>query len=61
MNKDQDENKDEVKEQKCKGKTEVFSRVTGFYRPVQQWNPGKTSEYNDRKTYKLKDEDKKKD
>jgi len=29
--------------------TEVFSRVSGFYRPVKQWNPGKKAEYNDRK------------
>ena len=29
--------------------TEVFSRVSGFYRPLNQWNPGKKSEYNDRK------------
>lgn len=29
--------------------TEVFSRVSGFYRPINQWNPGKKSEYRDRK------------
>ena len=49
--------KTDKKDKKCKGKTEVFSRVTGFYRPVQAWNPGKTSEYNDRKMYNLKKED----
>ena len=32
---------------------EVFSRVTGFYRPVQSWNKGKTSEFHDRKRYDL--------
>ena len=30
---------------------EVFSRVTGFFRPVQSWNKGKTEEFKDRKTY----------
>jgi len=30
---------------------EVFSRVTGFMRPVQQWNPGKREEFKDRKMY----------
>ena len=29
--------------------TEVFSRVSGFYRPINQWNPGKKSEYKERK------------
>lgn len=32
----------------CTGKTEVYSRVCGFYRPVQQWNKGKRDEYRDR-------------
>ncbi len=35
---------------------EVFSRVTGFFRPVQSWNKGKTEEFKDRKTYKLNEE-----
>jgi len=30
---------------------EVFSRVTGFFRPVQAWNKGKTEEFKDRKKY----------
>lgn len=30
---------------------EVFSRVTGFYRPVKAWNPGKVEEFDDRITY----------
>ena len=37
---------------KCK--VEVFSRVTGFYRPVQVWNEGKKAEFKDRETYELK-------
>ncbi len=32
---------------------EVFSRVTGFFRPVQSWNKGKTEEFKERKTFKL--------
>ncbi len=30
---------------------EVFSRVTGFFRPVQSWNKGKTEEFKDRKRF----------
>lgn len=30
---------------------ECFSRVVGYYRPVSQWNPGKRSEFEDRKEY----------
>jgi len=37
--------------EKCNAKTEVYSRVCGFFRPVQQWNKGKKEEYKDRKTY----------
>jgi len=33
---------------KCKGKTEVYSRVCGFFRPVQQWNKGKQEEFKER-------------
>jgi ribonucleoside-triphosphate reductase len=29
-------------------KTEVYSRVCGFFRPVQQWNREKKEEYKDR-------------
>jgi len=36
---------------KCDKETEVYSRVVGYYRPVQNWNPGKREEYNFRKTY----------
>ena len=35
----------------CHEKTEVYSRITGYYRPVQNWNDGKTQEWHDRKTY----------
>ena len=32
-------------------KCEVFSRVVGYYRPVQNWNNGKTEEFHDRKEF----------
>lgn len=35
----------------CGGKAEVYSRITGYYRPVQNWNDGKTQEYKERKMY----------
>ena len=38
----------------CGGKTEVYSRITGYYRPVQNWNDGKSQEYKDRKVYDAK-------
>lgn len=37
----------------CGGKTEVYSRITGYYRPVQNWNDGKTQEYKNRKLYDI--------
>jgi ribonucleoside-triphosphate reductase (formate) len=33
---------------------EVYSRIVGYLRPVSQWNPGKTAEFEKRKTYKIK-------
>ncbi|MBR1890110.1 MAG: ribonucleoside triphosphate reductase [Clostridia bacterium] len=37
----------------CGKKTEVYSRITGYYRPVQNWNDGKTQEFKQRKEYEL--------
>ena len=37
----------------CGEKTEVYSRITGYYRPVQNWNDGKAQEFKDRKVYDL--------
>ncbi|MCD7762976.1 MAG: ribonucleoside triphosphate reductase [Lachnospiraceae bacterium] len=37
----------------CGEKTEVYSRITGYYRPVQNWNDGKSQEFKDRKTYDI--------
>jgi len=36
----------------CGEETEVYSRIVGYYRPVQNWNLGKKSEYHNRKLYK---------
>lgn len=36
---------------RCDAKTEVYARVCGFFRPVQQWNRGKKEEYKDRVEY----------
>ena len=37
----------------CSGNTEVYSRITGYYRPVQNWNAGKSQEFKDRKVYNI--------
>ena len=37
----------------CGQKTEVYSRITGYYRPVQNWNDGKVQEFKDRKVYNI--------
>ena len=37
----------------CGETTEVYSRITGYYRPVQNWNVGKTAEFRNRKTYDI--------
>ena len=42
---------EEFKCPECGSKTEVYSRITGYYRPVQNWNDGKAQEYKDRKVY----------
>ncbi len=44
----------EVKEcPHCGAKTEVYSRITGYYRPVQNWNDGKLQEYANRTEYDI--------
>lgn len=35
----------------CGEACEIYSRITGYYRPVQNWNAGKTEEFKDRKVY----------
>ena len=35
----------------CGTATEVYSRITGYYRPVKNWNAGKAQEFKNRKVY----------
>jgi len=37
----------------CGSETEVWSRVVGYYRPVQNWNKGKKEEYKQRRTFSI--------
>lgn len=37
----------------CGRNAEVYSRITGYYRPIQNWNDGKAQEYKDRKEYDI--------
>jgi ribonucleoside-triphosphate reductase len=37
----------------CHEETEVYSRITGYYRPVKNWNDGKSQEFKDRQVYQL--------
>ncbi len=37
----------------CGAKTEIYSRITGYYRPVQNWNDGKLQEYKNRTEYDI--------
>ncbi|NCU32451.1 MAG: ribonucleoside triphosphate reductase, partial [Candidatus Moranbacteria bacterium] len=39
---------------KCKGETEIYSRITGYYRPLKNWNDGKAQEFKERKLYSPK-------
>ena len=38
---------------KCGREAEVYSRITGYYRPVKNWNDGKSQEYKERKVYNI--------
>jgi ribonucleoside-triphosphate reductase len=38
---------------RCKQRTEVYSRVVGYFRPVQHWNKGKQAEFADRVPFRL--------
>ena len=37
----------------CGKEAEVYSRITGYYRPVKNWNTGKSEEFKERKTYDI--------
>lgn len=36
-------------------KCEVYSRVVGYIRPIDQWNEGKQAEFDDRKTFEMEE------
>jgi len=38
----------------CQGRAEVYSRIVGYLRPVQQWNKGKQEEFGERKNFDAK-------
>jgi len=42
-----------VKCPKCGKKTEVYSRIVGYLRPISRWNQGKAEEFKERKTFKI--------
>jgi ribonucleoside-triphosphate reductase len=42
---------DKMKERELVMPTEVYSRVVGYYRPVQNWNVGKRQEFSERETF----------
>ena len=39
---------------KCNVQCEVYSRIVGYLRPIQNWNAGKKEEFGERKTYDAK-------
>jgi ribonucleoside-triphosphate reductase len=41
--------------EKKRTECEVYSRVVGYLRPVNQWNRGKQQEFNDRKVFDMKE------
>jgi anaerobic ribonucleoside-triphosphate reductase len=49
----QNQNKEE--EKVCAVKAEVYSRVVGYYRPVQAWNEGKREEFKERRYLKTEE------
>ena len=38
---------------KCGGETEIYSRIVGYLRPLNRWNPGKAEEFKERKTFEI--------
>ena len=43
---------------KCGAKTEIYSRVVGYFRPTAQWNRGKKQEFKDRKVFNIPNQSK---
>ena len=46
------EGNQQIDRQSC----EIYSRVVGYIRPVEQWNPGKQSEFEDRRMFIVADQ-----
>jgi len=44
--------------QPTRTKCEVYSRIVGYLRPIDQWNEGKQSEFRDRKEFKVDGDEK---
>ena len=42
-----------MQNQQIKVPVEVYSRVVGYFRPVEQWNKGKKEEFKERKVYEF--------
>ena len=42
-----------MQNQQMKVPVEVYSRVVGYFRPVNQWNKGKKEEFKERKVYEI--------
>lgn len=41
--------------EKCDKKTEVYSRVVGYFRPIKKWNLGKQQEFKERRVFKVEE------
>ena len=54
VNNPQSDAKIEHKEAKVKIPCEVYSRIVGYLRPVQNWHQGKQQEFSERKTFSVK-------
>ncbi|MFH1029862.1 MAG: anaerobic ribonucleoside-triphosphate reductase [bacterium] len=48
-----DTTQDQITTAPQRQRCEVYSRVSGYLRPVNSWNKGKQEEFSDRKTYKI--------
>lgn len=42
-----------IRKEKQRQRCEIFSRVVGYFRPVDQWNEAKQEEFSDRKEFKV--------
>ena len=58
MDKQQTTNTSPKQATTCGEACEVYSRVTGYFRPVSNWNKGKQEEFNNRKMFEVNGEKK---